>query len=125
MRNHARTGIYVVGLVAALCAVALVTAARSHVSAASSMGYQVVRAATSETPSTHMKTVHVNCPAGKDVLGGGAVVGYQTGNSFVQDPNGILVESEPDGANGWQASGIDRTTGDAWGVAVYAICAKL
>jgi len=125
MRNHVGTGSYVVGLVAALCAVALVTGARSHVSAAPSMGYQVVRAATNEALSTHMKTVHVNCPAGKSVLGGGAVVGYQVGNSFVQDPNGTLVESEPDGANGWQASGIDRTSGDSWGVVVYAICAKL
>jgi len=125
MRNYVGTGTYIVGLVAALCAVALLSGALFRVSAAPSLGLQVVRAATGEGLSTHIKTVHVNCPAGKSVLGGGAVVGYQQGSSFVQDPNGILIESEPDGANGWQASGIDRTSGDSWGVVVYATCAKV
>ena len=124
MRNYVGTGTYIVGLVAALCAAALLNGALSHTSAATS-GYFKVRSATGEGPSTRMKTVHVKCPAGTQPLGGGAVVGYQSGNSFVQDPNGILMESEPDGANGWQASGIDRTSGDSWGVVVYAICAKL
>jgi len=60
------------------------------------------------------------------VLGGGAVVGYQQGNSFPADPNGIIYESEPTGGfDGWQASAIDRTMGDDWAVIVYAVCANV
>jgi hypothetical protein len=125
MRNYVGTRTYIVGLIAALCAVGFVNGTFSHAWAASSPGYQIVRGATGEALSNHIKTVHVNCPTGKDVLGGGAVVGYQVGSSFVQDPNGILIESEPNGANGWQASGIDHTPGDSWGVTVYAICATI
>jgi hypothetical protein len=89
-------------------------------------GWQVVRAATDSVPSSGIKTAFAICPAGKQVLGGGAVVGYQQGNSFPTDPNGILMESEPTGGNnGWQASGIDNTPGDQWAVIVYAICANV
>ncbi len=88
--------------------------------------WQVVRGATNETPGTNIKTVFVNCPSGKKVTGGGAVVGYQLGNSFPTDPNGILMESEPTGdATGWQASGVDLTPGDQWAVIAYAICADV
>src|SRR6516225_7005082 len=79
--------------------------------------WQVVRAASDSMPSSGLKTVFANCPSGKQVLGGGAVVGYQQGNSFPTDPNGILMESEPTGGyNGWQASGVDHTPGDQWAV---------
>jgi hypothetical protein len=89
-------------------------------------GYQVVRAASGETPSTNIKTVFAVCPAGKKVTGGGAVVGYQQGNSFPTDPNGILMESEPTGDfTGWQASAVDHTPGDEWAVIAYAICANV
>ena len=89
-------------------------------------GWQVVRAASDSTPSSGMKTVFANCPAGKQVVGGGAVVGYQQGNNFPTDPNGILTESEPTGGyNGWQASAVDHNTDDQWAVIAYAICAKV
>jgi hypothetical protein len=89
-------------------------------------GWQVVRGASAQNSSTNPKTVFVNCPKGKKILGGGAVVGYQQGNSFPADPNGVLFESEPTGGyNGWQASAIDRTPGDDWAVIAYAICAKV
>jgi len=124
MRKYVGPGTYVAGLAAALCAVALLNGVLSRVSASPSTGYQIVRAATGEAFSTNPKTVDANCPSGKDVLGGGAVVGYQRNNSFVQDPHGTLIETEPNGANGWEATGIDRTKDDAWGVVVYAICAN-
>src|SRR3974377_1332066 len=89
-------------------------------------GWQVVRAASDSMPSSSMKTVFANCPSGKQVFGGGAVVGYQQGNSFPTDPNGILMESEPTGGyDGWQASGGDRTTGDDWAVIGDAVCANV
>lgn len=89
-------------------------------------GWQVVRAATDSIPASGIKTVFAICPAGKQVLGGGAVVGYQQGNNFPTDPNGILMESEPTGGyNGWQASGVDNTPGDQWAVIAYAICANV
>jgi hypothetical protein len=90
-------------------------------------GWQVVRAASdSGTPGTAPKTVFAKCPSGKKVLGGGAVIEYQQGNSFPADPNGIIFESEPTGDDtGWQASGVDRTSGDSWAVIAYAICAKV
>ncbi len=121
MRTYVGTGTYIVALVAALYAGALLNGALSHTSAATS-SYFKVRSTSGEGLSTRMKTVHVKCPSGSQPVGGGAVVGYQSGT--VQDPNGTLVESEPDKDNGWQASGIDRTSGDHWGVVVYAICAK-
>jgi len=53
-------------------------------------------------------------------------VGYQQGNSFPADPNGILFESEPTGGfDGWQASAVDLTPGDDWAVIAYAICANV
>jgi hypothetical protein len=89
-------------------------------------GWQVVRAASDEAPSANMKTVFANCPSGKKALGGGAVVGYQQGNNFPTDPNGILTESEPTGGyDGWQASAVDHTPGDEWAVIAYAVCAKV
>jgi hypothetical protein len=88
-------------------------------------GWQVVRAASDSMPSNGMKTVFANCPSGQHVLGGGAVVGYQQGNSFPTDPNGSLTETEPTGGNnGWQASAVDHTAGDEWAVIAYAICAN-
>jgi len=89
-------------------------------------GWEVVRGASQQGPSTDSKTVFVTCPSGKKVLGGGAVVGYQQGNSFPADPNGTIFESEPTGGyDGWQASAIDRTPGDDWAVIAYAICANV
>jgi hypothetical protein len=89
-------------------------------------GWQVVRGASDSVPNSGMKTIFVNCPAGKSVLGGGAVVGFQQGNNFPTDPNGILTESEPNGGNnGWQASAVDHTPGDQWAVIGYAICANV
>ncbi len=89
-------------------------------------GWEVVRGASAQGPGTNPRTVYVNCPKGKKILGGGAVVGYQQGNSFPQDPNGILFETEPTGGyDGWQASAIDRAPGDDWAVIAYAVCAKI
>jgi hypothetical protein len=89
-------------------------------------GYEVNRNASNESNSPTMQTVFVNCSSGKKVLGGGAVIGYQSGNSFPTDPNGILMESEPNGGqNGWQASGVDLNTNDSWAVIAYAICANV
>ncbi len=105
--------------------VALAAAAAMSTGCASGIsGWEVVRAASQQGPSTSSKRVFANCPSGKKVLGGGAVVGYQQGNSFPADPNGIIFESEPTGDyTGWQASAIDRTPGDDWAVIAYAICA--
>jgi hypothetical protein len=88
-------------------------------------GWEVQRAASGQGPGVGPKFVFDKCSPGKKVLGGGAVVGYQQGNSFPADPNGIIYESEPTGGfDGWQASAIDRTAGDDWAVIVYAICAN-
>lgn len=87
-------------------------------------GWEVVRAVSQQGLSTNSKTAFANCPSGKKVLGGGAVVGYQQGNSFPADSNGIIFEIEPTGGyNGWQASAIDRTSGDDWAVIADVICA--
>lgn len=89
-------------------------------------GYEVNRNASNESNSPTMQTVFVNCSSGKKVLGGGAVIGYQSGNSFPTDPNGILMKSEPNGGqNGWQASGVDLNTNNSWAVIAYAICANV
>jgi len=94
--------------------------------ASSFTGWQVVRGASQQGAGTNARTVFVNCPSGKKILGGGAVVGYQQGNSFPADPNGILFESEPTGGfDGWQASAVDLTPGDDWAVIAYAICANV
>jgi len=138
MRNYVGTGTYIVGLVAALCAVALLNGALSRVSAQPTVGYRVVQGVTGGGPSTQIRTHVVNCPAGTHVLGGGGSVvvaarrsGPATGPDvgkpdLVPDPNGVLVASKPTGGNnGWQASGIDRTPGHSWSVSAYAVCAKI
>ncbi len=54
------------------------------------------------------------------------MVGYQQGNNFPTDSNGILTESEPTGGyDDWQASAVDHTPGDEWAVIAYAVCAKV
>ena len=89
-------------------------------------GWEVQRAASNQGPGVGPRFVFAKCSPGKKVLGGGAVVGYQQGNSFPADPNGIIYESEPTGGfDGWQASAIDRTMGDDWAVIVYAVCANV
>jgi hypothetical protein len=89
-------------------------------------GWQVVTAASAQSTNTNPQRVFANCPKGKKILGGGAVVGYQQGNSFPADPNGVIYESEPTGGyDGWQASAVDRTPGDDWAVTAIAICAKV
>ena len=82
-------------------------------------GWEVQRAASDQEPGVGPKFVFAKCSPGKKVLEGGAVVGYQQGNSFPADPNGIIYESEPTGGyDGWQASAVDLTMGDDWAVIV-------
>jgi hypothetical protein len=112
-----------------VCALVVVLFAVAPYPAQAAKGFsewEVVRAASTQGTGTDSRRVFANCPAGKKVLGGGAVVEYQQGNSFPADPNGIIFESEPTGGyNGWQASAVDRTSGDDWAVIAYAICAKV
>ena len=123
MRKYIGAGTYIVGLVAALCAGALLNGAFPHVSAAAGVSWQTVQHATNSNTGTGEKTARVTCPRGTHVSGGGARVLYHGTSNSPQDTHGILLASVPDQANGWVATGIDRAPGDAWSVVVYAICA--
>jgi len=89
-------------------------------------GWEVIKAASDENPSSSSKTIVAHCSPGKKVIGGGAAVGVRTGNAFSSNPNGTIYESGPVASyDGWQASAVDRNAGDAWGLIAYAICANI
>jgi hypothetical protein len=83
-------------------------------------GYQVITA-TSPTTATSQKAVAVNCPAGENVLGGGAAPGSLSGDALATQ------QSYPDNGNTqWFASANDLTPNpSAWTLVVYAICANV
>lgn len=120
MRNYIGIGTYIVGMVAMLCATAVLNGALSRVWAAPSAVYQVVSTRTRDEPGTVLQIAQAHCPAGEHVLGGGGRV--ENGGSL--DRYGILIESIPIGNSSWQAAGIDNVKGRSWNIAVFAICAK-
>jgi hypothetical protein len=80
---------------------------------------ELVSAASVNNTATGLKTVTVSCPAGKKVIGGGAEI--QSSPAFP-----ITVDRPAADLSGWTASGIkDTASGAFWGVADYAICAKV
>ena len=69
--------------------------------------------------SSSMKTTDVTCPAGKQVIGGGA-------RNFNAGGDVALDESYPTSATKWQAVAYEVTpTGVNWHLQVYAICATV
>ena len=78
------------------------------------IGYQVVTAA--QSGSGHF-TVDVTCPAGKKVLGGGC--------SQEAGVNRGLVDSSPQGNNGWHCHGRDISNTPTVTLTAYAICARV
>jgi hypothetical protein len=66
-----------------------------------------------------------HCPAGKTVLGGGAYVRQQYGNSEDLALGVVIPFSYPSGGS-WVAKAYELTSNpDPWYLATYAICAKV
>ncbi|GAB2324787.1 hypothetical protein AB0N20_36315 [Streptomyces griseoincarnatus] len=88
-------------------------AAKTPARAAAVDGYQIVRLPNADVPNFQRRTIY--CPAGKQVIGGGAEA---------QGNRAILVGSFPtDDGRGWIALG--RQDGySTVGISVYAICAN-
>jgi hypothetical protein len=77
---------------------------------------------TAESPndSNVSKTVIATCPAGKKILGGGALIL----SALVAGP--ALVRDAPDSDTSWLAQGREiNATGSNWKVVVQAICATV
>lgn len=88
-------------------------------------GYEIVSAGSFFDSST-TKTTSVFCPAGKSVLGGGAVI-----LPTAYDPNWesapiTVRDSGPSGRNSWFARGIEIVPyGFNWYILAHAICANV
>ena len=71
--------------------------------------------------STSPKTQQQDCPAGKKILGGGAVITGSATNTF-------LSASRPtDPGTGWTATGREANGGNAgnWAVQTWVVCATV
>ena len=64
-------------------------------------------------------TATATCPAGKQVIGGGA----DLNSPFPERKTGIVI-SRPSGSNGWIASGRSYEPNTGVNLSVYAICAR-
>lgn len=73
------------------------------------------------------KFSNANCPAGKQVIAGGATIIDNSG-PFGTESTGslaaVLVESRPNSTIGWWATGVERIA-TSWGVRTYAVCANV
>jgi len=79
---------------------------------------EIVSAA-SASSSGATRQIDVSCPAGKQVVGGGAHV-WNAGGDVALD------ESYPSGATTWRATAYEvNATGAAWHLVSYAICASV
>lgn len=125
MRKYIGPGIYVVGLVVALCAGAFLNGTFSHVSAAAANSdYTIVSRTSSTWTSATPRLESVTCPTGKVVVGGGGSV-LQPGGG-VSLNGGILVQSEPERQFGWVVSGVIPASSkgpSSFRVRAFAICA--
>jgi hypothetical protein len=69
--------------------------------------------------SANTKQLNVSCPGSKKVVGGGANLNGAEGDV-------ALDESNPDGATGWHAKGVEiNGTLNSWKLTAYAICANV
>jgi hypothetical protein len=86
--------------------------------AAGVSGLQIVNAQ-SVNDSTDDKSVQVSCPAGKQVVGGGARI--YGGAAYA-----ALDESYPNSATTWRATAYETDpTGAGWYVIAFALCANV
>ena len=88
-------------------------------------GHEIVYLQT-DLDSEPSKTATVDCPVGKLVLGGGALI-----TPSFADPNRdtapvVLRSSAPNGDHGWYAKALEiGAYGFEWHLTVYAICANV
>ena len=74
--------------------------------------------ANSASDSSTPKQVTATCPAGKQVIGGGAELDGALGIA--------LASSRVMGTTQWFAFGYEvNATGDAWSLTSYAVCARV
>ena len=85
-------------------------------------GYQVVRAETAHDTAFY-KFVSVPCPAGKKIIGGGALVFIVTGAITAADPMPTLGSSGI--YNGEWYAEAEGTTTHPWWIETQAICANV
>ena len=84
-------------------------------------GYEVVHAA-SQSNSLLEKSAVATCPAGKKPVGGGALVGTQSGNSWIA-PDGVALNNSHSTGNGWGAVAREIVpTDQSWQIIAQAIC---
>ena len=89
-------------------------------------GYEVIEKWSQTSTGANPKEAAALCSGGKKVLGGGAVVAFQSGNSFPEDGQGILYMSSPTADNnGWQAGAVNSDPTHQWAVKATAYCAKV
>ena len=89
-------------------------------------GYEVVQKWSQTSSDPGAKEAAAQCPPGKKVLGGGAVVAFQNGNSFPEDDQGIIYMSTAIADNnGWQAGAVNRDPSHSWAVQATAYCANV
>jgi hypothetical protein len=81
-------------------------------------GYEIVSAQTSND-TTDYKTLIASCPAGKKILGGGALIFWNGGS-----PRPKLISSGIFGG-GWNAEADDGGAGVQWSLVAQAICANV
>ena len=80
-------------------------------------GVEIVKAQ-SVLSSDTLRTLHVVCPAGKKVLGGGGLIVGAGGDV-------ALDESYPPSPSAWRATAYEvNATGANWYLVTYAICAS-
>lgn len=80
--------------------------------------------ATSGFNANDEKTVTADCPAGKEVVGGGARINGANTKTVVSETAPAL--NLAGGHVGWYASGREvKEEGESWSVSAFAICAQL
>lgn len=88
-------------------------------------GYQDVTA-TSPFDSSASKGAAVSCPAGKRLLGGGAMIFPSVADHNRETAPVVLTSSISDGQDGWFATAIEIGTYNyEWDLTVTAICANV
>jgi hypothetical protein len=83
-------------------------------------GYQIVQRE-SARDGTNIKSLQAPCPAGKVLLGGGAILSENTGAV-------VITTSEPGfegGVYDWDVNAAEAVPTDEWSLTVKAICAKI
>jgi hypothetical protein len=76
--------------------------------------------------SSENKSVDVECPDGKEAIGGGASAPTGGATGFVALTASHPASNPPFNFEGWHATAIEVNGGSAqtWGIQVFAICAR-